>query len=59
MSKANVWLEQRNAEIRSMRLEITALEAQPADSTAAIRGAGVLGRDAYQSNANSTGSKGT
>jgi hypothetical protein len=59
MSEANVWLELRNAEIRSMRLEITALQAQPADSTAAIRGAGVLGRDGYQNNANSTGSQGT
>ena len=33
MSEANVWLEQRLAEIRSMRLEITALEAQPGDDT--------------------------
>ncbi|MFE7402232.1 hypothetical protein [Streptomyces sp. NPDC057557] len=57
MSEANVWLEQRNAEIRSMRLEITALGAQPAGSTAAIRGAGVLGRDGYQ-DANSAERKG-
>ncbi|MFJ9566065.1 tyrosine-type recombinase/integrase [Streptomyces fuscichromogenes] len=57
MSEANVWLEQRNAEIRSMRLEITALDAQPTDSTAAIRGAGVLGRGGYQ-DANSAEHKG-
>ncbi|WP_282700480.1 hypothetical protein [Streptomyces sp. CC219B] len=35
MSKANVRLEQRNAEIRGMRLEITVLEARPADCTPA------------------------
>jgi integrase len=48
MSERNVWLEQRQAEVRSMRLEITALQAQPADSCDAIRGAGVLGRAGYQ-----------
>jgi hypothetical protein len=47
MSEANVWLEQRLAEVRSMRLEITALEAQ-SDDTAVIRGAGVCGRPGYQ-----------
>lgn len=48
MSERNGWLEQRQAEVRSMRLEITALQAQPADSCDAIRGAGVLGRAGYQ-----------
>ncbi|MFD0271740.1 tyrosine-type recombinase/integrase [Streptomyces sp. NPDC127106] len=48
MSEANVWLEQRNAEIRSMQLEIVALDAQPTDSTTVVRGAGVLGRTGYQ-----------
>ena len=47
MSENNVWLEQRLAELRSMRLEIAALEAQPAD-TGAVRGAGVCGRPGYQ-----------
>jgi hypothetical protein len=47
MSERNVWLEQRLAEVRSMRLEITALEAQP-DDTSAVRGAGVCGRPGYQ-----------
>ena len=40
-------LEQRLAEVRSMRLEIQALEAQP-DGTSAVRGAGVCGRTGYQ-----------
>ncbi|MFD7478903.1 hypothetical protein ACFV8Z_44130 [Streptomyces sp. NPDC059837] len=44
MSGANVWLEQRTAEIRSMQLEIIALEVQPTDGTPVVRGAGVLGR---------------
>jgi hypothetical protein len=48
MSPTNVWLEQRDAELRSMRLEITALTAQPPDQDTAIRGAGVLGRTGYQ-----------
>lgn len=48
MSENNVWLEQRQAEIRSMRLEIAALEAQPDHDTSAVRGAGVLGRGGYQ-----------
>ena len=48
MSPNNIWLEQRNTEIRSMRLEVTALEAQPADSTTAVRGAGVYGRPGHQ-----------
>ncbi len=47
MSGNNVWLEQRLAELRSMRLEIAALEAQPGD-TGAVRGAGVCGRPGYQ-----------
>lgn len=54
MSPNNVWLEQRTAEVRSMRLEITALEAQPANSTTAVRGAGVRGRAGYQPGAAST-----
>ncbi|WP_195911328.1 hypothetical protein [Streptomyces kaniharaensis] len=59
MSEANIWLEQRNAEIRSMQLEIVALEAQPADSTTVVRGAGVLGRTGYQNTATTPDSKGT
>jgi len=47
MSESNIWLEQRLAEIRSMRLEITALETL-ADDTAVIRGPGVCGRPGYQ-----------
>ncbi|WP_126640954.1 tyrosine-type recombinase/integrase [Embleya hyalina] len=58
MTGANVWLEQRNAEIRSMQLEIVALEAQPTDSTAVVRGAGVLGRTGYQDTANTSDSQG-
>ncbi|MGW3744156.1 hypothetical protein ACWD62_27040 [Streptomyces sp. NPDC005146] len=58
MTGANVWLEQRNAEIRSMQLEIVALEALPADSTAVVRGAGVLGRTGYQDTAGTLDSKG-
>ncbi|MGO9081227.1 MAG: tyrosine-type recombinase/integrase [Streptosporangiaceae bacterium] len=48
MSERNVWLEQRLAEVRSMRLEIAALEAQPGSDTSAVRGAGVCGRPGYQ-----------
>ena len=47
MSESNIWLEQRLAEVRSMRLEITALETL-ADGTAVIRGPGVCGRPGYQ-----------
>ncbi len=47
MSDSNIWLEQRLAEVRSMRLEIAALQAQAGDS-AIIRGAGVFGRPGYQ-----------
>ncbi len=47
MSESNIWLEQRLAEVRSMRLEITALESL-ADGTAVIRGPGVCGRPGYQ-----------
>ena len=45
MSDANIWLEQRIAELRSMRLEITALEAL--DNDTLIRGPGVCGRPGY------------
>jgi integrase len=48
MSENNVWLEQRLAEVRSMRLEIAALDAQPDGDTSAVRGAGVCGRPGYQ-----------
>ena len=48
MGPNNVWLEQRTAEIRSMRLEIQALGANGTENGAVIRGAGVLGRSAYQ-----------
>ena len=47
MSDANIWLEQRDAEIRSMRLEISALEGL-GDDTAVVRGPGVCGRAGYQ-----------
>ncbi len=47
MSDTNIWLEQRLAEVRSMRLEIAALKAQP-DDTGVVRGAGVCGRPGYQ-----------
>jgi integrase len=47
VSDSNIWLEQRIAEVRSMRLEITALEAL-ADDTAVVRGPGVCGRPGYQ-----------
>jgi hypothetical protein len=47
MSDSNIWLEQRHAEIRSMRLEITALEAL-GDDTAVARGPGVCGRAGYR-----------
>ena len=43
MSDSNIWLEQRHAEIRSMQLEISALEAL-GDNTAVVRGPGVCGR---------------
>lgn len=57
MSGANVWLEQRNAEIGSMQLEITALQVQPVDSTTVVRGAGVLGRTGYQDATDSSDSR--
>jgi hypothetical protein len=47
MSDSNIWLEQRHAEIRSMRLEIIALEAL-GDDTSVVRGPGVCGRAGYQ-----------
>lgn len=47
MSDNNIWLEQRLGEVRSMRLEIAALHAQPHDTTV-VRGAGVCGRAGYQ-----------
>jgi hypothetical protein len=47
MSDTNIWLEQRLAEVRSMRLEISALEALT-DDTAILRGPGVCGRAGYQ-----------
>ncbi len=47
MGQGNIWLEQRLTEIRSIRLEIAALEAQ-ADGASVVRGAGVLGRPGYQ-----------
>ncbi|MFK8909401.1 hypothetical protein [Streptomyces sp. YS-3] len=59
MNEAKVWLEQRNAENRSMQLEITALEAQPDDSVAVVRGAGVLGSTGYQNTTKSPEHKGT
>lgn len=46
MSDSNIWLEQRHAEIRSMRLEIDALEALEDDTV--VRGPGVCGRAGYQ-----------
>jgi hypothetical protein len=49
MTSSNIWLEQRITEIRSMKLEITALEAL-ADDTAVVRGPGVCGRPGYQGN---------
>ena len=48
ISETNVWLEQRLAKLRSMRLEIAALQAQPAGDTGAVRGAGVCGRPGFQ-----------
>lgn len=48
MSDNNIWLEQRLSEVRSMGLEIAALNAQPAGATSAVRGAGVCGRPGYQ-----------
>jgi len=47
MSEGNIWLEQRLTEMRSMRLEIAALEAQ-SDDTSVVRGPGVCGRPGYQ-----------
>ncbi len=47
MSESNIWLEQRLAEVRSMQLEISALEAL-GDDTAVVRGPGVCGRAGYQ-----------
>jgi integrase len=47
MSDSNIWLEQRHAEIRSMQLEISTLEAL-GDDTSAVRGPGVCGRASYQ-----------
>jgi hypothetical protein len=47
MTGSNIWLEQRHAEIRSMRLEISALEAL-GDNTSVVRGPGVCGRAGYQ-----------
>ena len=47
MATSNIWLEQRLAEVASMRLEITALDAL-ADGPAIIRGPGVRGRPGYQ-----------
>ena len=47
MKETYIWLEQRIAEVRSMRLEITALEAL-GDDTAVVRGPGVCGRAGYQ-----------
>jgi integrase len=48
MSERNIWLEQRLSEVRSMQLEITALQAMPDTADSAIRGPGVLGRPGYQ-----------
>ena len=50
MSDSNIWLEQRHAEIRSMQLEISALEAL-GDNTAVVRGPGVCGRAATRTSA--------
>ena len=47
MTDTNIWLEQWLAETRSMRLEITALEAL-SDDKAIVRGPGVCGRSGYQ-----------
>jgi hypothetical protein len=47
MAETNVWLSQRLTEMDAMRREIAALEDQPADASCAVRGAGVLGRAAY------------
>lgn len=41
-SESNIWLEQRLAQVRSMRLEISALEAR-GDGTAVVCGPGVCG----------------
>ena len=48
MSETNIWLEQRRTEVRSMGLQIAALEAQPDRTSGAVRGAGVCGRPGYQ-----------
>lgn len=47
MAETNVWLSQRLTEMDAMRREIAALETQPADANFVVRGAGVLGRPAY------------
>ncbi len=47
MTDSSIWLGQRLAEVRSMRLEISALEALD-DDTAVVRGPGVCGRAGYQ-----------
>jgi integrase len=47
MAETNVWLSQRLTEMDAMRREIAALKDQPADASCAVRGAGVLGRPAY------------
>lgn len=47
MSDSSIWLEQRHAEIRSMRLEISALEAL-GDHTSVVRGPVVRGRAGYR-----------
>ena len=41
MSESNIWLEQRLAEVRSMQMEISALEALPATTPPSSAGAGV------------------
>ena len=47
MSDSNIWLEQRHAEVRSMRLEISALEALDDDTRGRPRGRR-CGRAGYQ-----------
>ena len=43
MSEHNIWLEQRLTEIRSMRLEVTALQAQPDDAASSAAPASAAG----------------
>ena len=43
MSESNIWLEQRLAEIRSMRLEISALEALGDDTAVEAAGGPAAG----------------